>query len=133
MHDNMYFSIQRIDHAGFQVLSVGGRLGDDECYRVENELRQLLEQKHERVILDCSALSFASAMSLARLLTLALSIHRHNGGLRLAGLTPSINRLAQAAGFTREMASYLNVASAIDSFRQAESSSASMRDKTSRC
>lgn len=49
-------------------MSVHGYMGNDEFYRVEKELAHLLEQKHRRVILDLATLSFATAVSLARLL-----------------------------------------------------------------
>jgi len=84
-----------------QILSFSGGLDNDAFFRVDAELAHLLEQKHRRVILDLALLSSATTMSLARLLVCAREFHRHGGELKLAGMSPSLRRLAELAGFDR--------------------------------
>ena len=111
----MSFSMQRLNRGDVQIVAVSGYMGNDECHRVEEELTRLLDEEHQRVILECSALTFATAMSLARLLVVARSFHKRTGALRLAGLSPSITRLAQTAGFTNEMELHRDVPAAMKS------------------
>ena len=96
-----------------QVLSLGGGLGSDESCQVNKELTHLLEQKHRRLILDLTRISSATTMSLARLLVCTREFHRHGGELKLAGMSPSLRRLAELAGFDRRKDFAADVAAAL--------------------
>lgn len=106
------FNLRRINRSEVQILSLSGYMGNDEFSRVDRELAHLLEQGHCRVVLDLAKLSFATTMSLARLLVCAREFRRHGGELRMAGLSPFLSRLAMLAGFVRKNDLEADVASA---------------------
>src|ERR1035441_3352435 len=98
----MEFTLEQIKKSGVQILSLNGYMGNDEYSQVDQALTQLLEQKHGRVILDLTKLTFATANSLARLLICGREFRRHGGELKLVGLSPGLSRLAEMAGFSAE-------------------------------
>ena len=88
-------------------------MGNDEFRRVDRDLAHLREQGHRRVVLDLAKLSFATTMSLARLLVCAREFRRHGGELRMAGLSPFLSHLAVLAGFGRKNDLEADVAAAL--------------------
>jgi anti-anti-sigma factor len=95
----MSITIHIAHQGGVQILVVNGYLDQEACDYLDKELRRLLRTRRGHVILDCSALTFADARSLAQLFTLAGDFHRLKGDFRLAGLATSIARSARTAGF----------------------------------
>ena len=120
------FNLQRINRSEVQILSLIGYMGNDEFSRVHRELSHLLEQGHLRVVLDLASLSFATTMSLARLLVCAREFRRRGGELRMAGLSPFLSRLALLAGFGRKHDLEADVPTALKAIAQPR------REKTNR-
>jgi anti-anti-sigma factor len=108
------FNIQRIKQGEVQIVSVSGYLGNDECHRLEKELGHLLKNQNQHVVLNCSALTFATVVSLARLFVLAGFFHRRNGNFRLAGLSDRFARIAHNVGFDQQMDIYPDVTAALN-------------------
>ena len=61
----MKFTLKQIKKGVAQILSLNGYMGNDEFSQVDQALTHLLEQKHGRVILNLTRLTFATAKSLA--------------------------------------------------------------------
>ena len=98
----MEFTLKKIKKGEVQILSLNGYMGNDEFCQVDKALTQLFEQKHERVILDLTSLSFTTIMSLARFFVCWREFRRHGRELKLVGLSPDLSRLAEMAGFNGE-------------------------------
>ena len=60
----MSFSIQQINRDSYQIVSVSGYMGSEECHRVEGCLLELQGQKHRRVILNPRAPAHSKAQDL---------------------------------------------------------------------
>lgn len=96
------FCVQRSEAGEVQILKIRGRMSNGDFARVELELEQVWEQGCRKVILDLSRLSYATTMSLARLLVCAREFRQRGCELKLAGLSPWLKHLAELAGFERE-------------------------------
>ena len=112
------FSLQQINQGEVQVVSISGYMGNDEFNCVEKELARLLEQEHRKVILDVTTLSFVTAVSFARLLVCAHEFQRRGGELKLAGLSGSLRRMAELAGFNQKTDFDTDVTVALNSMSQ---------------
>jgi anti-anti-sigma regulatory factor len=88
----MIFEIQRIDGADFQVLSVSGYMGNENCTKFEAELEQLCHHGHRLVIIDFTALTFVTGASLARPASQTRWFQSKGGEIRLCGLSTSATR-----------------------------------------
>lgn len=93
------FKLQQSTASEARILSLSGYLGNAEFREVAQVLAQLLEQKQRQVVLDLTALSFTTSVSLARFLVCGREFQRHGGQLKIAGLSPELMRLAGMAGF----------------------------------
>ena len=81
---------------------MSGYLGNAEFREVAGVLSRLLEQKHHRVVLDLTTLTFTTTISLARFLVCGHEFRRHGGEMKIAGLSPWLARLAGMAGFAKK-------------------------------
>ena len=93
------FNLQISDEGNVQVVSVGGYLGRDQCYRVQQELSRLMRQRTWAVIVDCSRLSCITNTSLTHLNLWVQDFQRQGGQFRLAGLSRAARCNAELAGF----------------------------------
>jgi anti-anti-sigma factor len=114
----MEFTLKQIKKGEVQILSLNGYMGNDEFYQVDQLLSRLLEQKHGRVILDLTKLSFTTSVSLARFLVCGREFRRHGGELKLVGLSPEVSRLARMAGFSEKKDCEPDVAKALKAMAQ---------------
>ncbi len=112
------FNLQRVNEGDVPIVSASGCMGSDECHHVEKELRQLPEQKHRRVVLDCRMLTFMTSASLARLLVCGREFRRHRGELKLVGLSTSLRQAAELAGFDRRKDFAADVVTALKAMSQ---------------
>ena len=96
------FKFQQITEGEVRILSLSGYLGNAEFREVAGVLSRLLEQKHHRVVLDLTTLTFTTTISLARFLVCGHEFRRHGGEMKIAGLSPWLARLAGMAGFAKK-------------------------------
>lgn len=96
------FKLQQSIVGEARILSLSGYMGNAEFREAARVLEQLLELKQRRVVLDLTALSFTTSVSLARFLVCGREFQRHGGQLKIAGLSPWLTRLARMAGFARK-------------------------------
>jgi anti-anti-sigma factor len=108
-------SIQRTDTRDVQVVSVSGYWSNDEFHRLDEELERLSYEKCRGVILDCASLTFITSLSLARLLLVTQLLRRQGCEVRLAGLSPSARKMAEALGFDSSLELQPDVAAAVKS------------------
>jgi anti-anti-sigma factor len=123
------FSLQRINQGEVQVVAISGYMGNDEFHRLDNELERVQQERCRGVILDCSALTFITSLSLARLLLVTQLFRRHGCEFRLAGLSSSASKTAQAIGFDSKLELQPNVTTAIKSMRKGAASKPNSRPK----
>jgi len=109
------FKIQRINRESFEILSVGGYMGNAECCKLEAELERLHERQRYYVIVDLITLTFITSASLRRLSKQARRFRRAGGELKLAGLPPLAARLVQVDRLEKELNPAASVSSAIKS------------------
>jgi anti-anti-sigma regulatory factor len=111
-------SIRRTDQRDVQVVSVSGYWGNDEFHRLDEELERLSYEKCRGVILECASMIFITSLNLARLLLVTQWFRRQGCEVRLAGLSPSARKMAEALGFDANLELQPDVAAAIHSMPQ---------------
>lgn len=121
MSATMSFGIQRLDREDFQVLSVSGYMGNDDCERLEAELEQLYHHGHRLVVIDFAALTFVTSASLGRLAKQARWFLREGGEIRLCGLPTSAARLLKLARLDKTLSVAADLAAAVQSVPTAKS------------
>jgi len=113
MSATMSFGIQRIDRKDFQVLSVSGYMGNNDCAKLECQLEHLFEQGHRQVILDFAALTFVTSASLSRLAKQARWFVRERGTILLSATPSSVRDLVKLAGVDHSLVMVGDLATAI--------------------
>ena len=83
----------------FLVIIPRGRLDTSATSRFEDALGQLLAGETVRIILDCSAVSYASSAGLRVFLALAKRMKKAGGCCRFAALTAPLMELFEISGF----------------------------------
>lgn len=96
------FHLEHIERDGVQILCLTGYLGNAEFAQVDALLSPLLAQRHGRVIIDLTTLTFTTTVSLARFLVCGRTFRRRGGALKFVGLSPHLSQIATMAGFDAE-------------------------------
>ncbi len=84
---------------GFLVVQVEGRLDVATAPEFEKNCAALLEQGHEKLILDLTALEYISSAGLRSLLAVAKKLKGRGGSLSLCGLTGLVKEVFYLSGF----------------------------------
>jgi anti-anti-sigma factor len=80
------------------VLVVSGELDVYEAPTFRAELSAMVEEGHERVVVDCMNMTFIDSAGLATLLDAARRLHARDGVLALRHVRPATRRLFEVAG-----------------------------------
>ena len=87
-------------HGGVLVVAPGGRLDNDSAADFELAIQELLAAGERHLVVDLSGLSYISNAGLRVLAATAKALNAPATSLRLAGLSPALRQVFDAAGFS---------------------------------
>lgn len=82
------------------VLGLEGRLDTDTSADLELAVQDLMQAGVRQFVVDLSGVGYVSSAGLRVLLSLGKTVE-NSGGLRLAGLNPTVRQVFDVAGFTQ--------------------------------
>ncbi|MDD3582005.1 MAG: STAS domain-containing protein [Desulfobacca sp.] len=91
--------IKRNEDQGFVIVALSGRFDSMTAKTVEEKFQTIQDQP--RILVNMSGVHYISSAGLRVLLTLAKAMNRHQGLLRLCGLTETVREVFDIAGFTQ--------------------------------
>ena len=89
-----------------KIVGLCGRLDASSSPGVEKQLRALIDQGEDRLVLDFSELTYISSLGLRVLIVAAKDVQKVNGKLTLAGLNDHIHEIFRIAHFTNIFSIY---------------------------
>jgi anti-sigma B factor antagonist len=99
-----------------KVISLSGRLDAYAVNDVEKKLDSLASVKQIHLVLNLRELEYISSSGLRVMLATLKKAAKHQGGVRLACLNPSVKDVFDIAGFTQFFKIYDKEEDAINSF-----------------
>lgn len=84
----------------FLVIRLKGRLDTAQSLMVEKNFLEILDQGHNKIILDCEELDYISSSGLRIFLIVQKRIMGISGTLRICSLQPNINEIFDISGFS---------------------------------
>jgi anti-sigma B factor antagonist len=95
------------------VIAVSGRLViGKEIERLETAVKELVQQGQKQFVLDLTALDYADSSGIGTFVSCLTTIRKSGGELRMAGVSPRIQRLFHLTGVEHLMSCYPTVAEA---------------------
>jgi anti-anti-sigma factor len=91
--------ITAIQEEGILVVQVEGRLDVATAPEFEKNCAAMLEQGHEKLVLDLTDLEYISSAGLRSLLAIAKRLKGSGGSLSLCGLTGLVKEVFYLSGF----------------------------------
>ncbi|RLA90759.1 MAG: anti-sigma factor antagonist [Deltaproteobacteria bacterium] len=91
--------IKRNEDQGFVIVTLSGRFDSMTAKTVEEKFQTIQDQP--RILVNMSGVHYISSAGLRVLLALAKAMNRHQGLLRLCGLTETVREVFDMAGFTQ--------------------------------
>ena len=98
------------------IAAVSGRVDSANATSFEQQLSQALEGDSNRLVVDCSELSYISSAGLRVLLLTVKQAQGQGGGVVLCHVPDHIHEVLQMSGFTRIMTVCGTLSEALDSF-----------------
>jgi len=103
-------------HGSVSVVSVIGSLDALSAPGLTDFLTQQIQTENTRLVADLSALEYTSSAGLRVLLAAVKEARLRGGDVRLAGVTPQVNKVLAMSGFTNILKFYPDVDAAIASY-----------------
>ena len=88
----------------------------------EGEIQKALEQKHFKLVVNCSGLAYIASAGLGAIMGAIEEIRHHGGDLRLANLSDTVSNIFEILGFHHLYRIFASEMEAIRSFRPAGAS-----------
>jgi anti-sigma B factor antagonist len=88
----------------------------------EGEIQKALEQKHFKLVVNCSGLAYIASAGLGAIMGAIEEIRHHGGDLRLANLSDTVSNIFEILGFHHLYRIFPSEGEAIRSFSHAEGS-----------
>jgi anti-anti-sigma factor len=82
------------------VVGITGRLDTTNYSILEKKLMELIDQQHNRILVDCTKMDYVSSSGLRILLMALKKITMLKGRFVLAGLQENIREIFEISGFT---------------------------------
>ncbi len=82
------------------LIVVEGRLDTTQSDAFEKEMLQILEDKPQKILMDCSGLNYISSSGLRIFLTMQKRMMTAGGQFKLCNLQPSIQEVFDMSGFS---------------------------------
>lgn len=110
----MQYSVQQ--QGSVAVVSVSGSLDALSAPGLTDFLTQQIQAQNTSLVADLTALEYTSSAGLRVLLAAVKEARLRGGDLRLAGVTPQVNKVLAMSGFTNILKFYPDVAAAVASY-----------------
>jgi anti-sigma B factor antagonist len=99
--------------AGMAVVAVSGRLViGKEIEKLETVVKELVQKGQKQFVFDLTALDYADSSGIGTFVSCLTTIRKSGGELRMAGVSPRIQRLFHLTGVENLMSCYPTVADA---------------------
>lgn len=95
------------------LLQVVGRLDTTQSDSFEKQIMEILDQGHEKIILDCKGLNYISSSGLRIFLIMQKKMMGAGGQFKICSLQPSIKEIFDMSGFTMIFSIYQDVDEAL--------------------
>lgn len=82
------------------VLHIEGRLDTTQSDGFEKEITEILDQGHDKVILDCTGLNYISSSGLRIFLIIQKKMMASGGQFKVCNLQPAIKEIFDMSGFS---------------------------------
>jgi len=82
------------------VLYIEGRLDTTQADGFEKDITEILDQGHEKVVLDCKGLNYISSSGLRIFLIIQKKMMATGGQFKVCSLQPSIKEIFDMSGFS---------------------------------
>ena len=92
-HEAAGLTVERLPADPAPVLVVRGELDVYEAPAFRNELFSVIDEGHDRVVIDCSGMAFIDSAGLAALVEAQRRLSGHPGELVLRGVRPAARRI----------------------------------------
>jgi anti-anti-sigma factor len=86
-------------HNSVAILELDGRLDISEVENFENKLRELMDRKIFKIILDCNKLNFISSAGLRILIVIQKDLEPQNGEIAFFGFNTSTRKIFDITGY----------------------------------
>jgi anti-sigma B factor antagonist len=84
---------------GIWLIGVSGRLDQSQTAELETTLQHLLEEGHERLVIDLSEVTYVNSGGLRCLVTIWRQARERGGNVVLCGLSERIAQIFEIVGF----------------------------------
>ena len=91
--------IETFDQANVKIVALIGKLDTNTAPEAETSLMELVEQGHQRILIDFTDLDFVSSAGLRILLLTAKKISATGGALRVCSLNETVQDIFDMSGF----------------------------------
>jgi anti-anti-sigma factor len=98
------------------VISATGSIDALSAEEVSKQYLETLDRGEKRLVADLSRVDFMSSAGLRVLLDVSKRARQASGDLRLAGASPSVEKMLKISGFTSILKCYPDVDSAVASY-----------------
>lgn len=98
------------------ILRLEGSMDAYSFPRLEVAFNDLSKNGRDRLVLDCSGLTFINSAALGALIGHARRARERHGDVRLAALTPKIAGIVELLGFDRILQTFGDTSRAVESF-----------------
>jgi anti-anti-sigma factor len=105
---------------GVVLLEIEGEVDAHTCDKLDNILKKLLAQGHNRLVLDASQMEYISSPGLRILLSAQREARERGGEVRLFGLNAQVRRTFEMAGFAQLLPVADNRHEAIEGWSRSE-------------
>jgi len=82
------------------LITLDGRLDTVQSDGFQTKIEEVLAQNHQKIVIDCSGLSYISSSGLRILLTIQKRMIKSKGQLILCSLQPAIREVFDMSGFS---------------------------------
>ena len=93
------FQIERGEQAGVRILALDGYLDAHTAPQFEKAIQDEFEAGRNRLIVDCSKLSYISSAGLGVFMSFIEEIREAGGDIKLAGIVPKVYQVFEVLGF----------------------------------
>jgi len=98
------------------IISISGRLDTTNYNQLETKLMGLIDQHHDRILVECSKMDYISSSGLRILLMALKKINQSKGRFVLCGLQENIQEIFEISGFTSIFEIHRNMEDALKVF-----------------
>ncbi len=93
------FQIERSDDSGIRILALDGYLDAHTAPQFENAIHDEMQAGHQRLIVDCSRLTYISSAGLGVFMSFIEELREVGGDIKLAAITPKGFQVFEVLGF----------------------------------